>query len=181
MISPCGSSPLTRGKPRSALSMRRSDRLIPAHAGKTPPPLARPPPSTAHPRSRGENVAVWRENERQFGSSPLTRGKPADRERLPDRERLIPAHAGKTASARTEAHRRAAHPRSRGENRTSRWGSSDDRGSSPLTRGKLGYLRYLVARCRLIPAHAGKTIADLEASAAGLAHPRSRGENHDAA
>ena len=50
------------------------------------------------------------------GSSPLTRGKPG---RAGDRVRdlrLIPAHAGKTGSVRTEVHPRAAHPRSCGEN-----------------------------------------------------------------
>ena len=50
-----GSSPLTRGK-RTTTS-RRSTRwgLIPAHAGKTPSPVACVRAAWAHPRSRGEN------------------------------------------------------------------------------------------------------------------------------
>ena len=56
MIQECGSSPLTRGK--QVLHERGLDtgRLIPAHAGKTYPELAR----------------VFGNG----GSSPLTRGKP---------------------------------------------------------------------------------------------------------
>ena len=50
-----GSSPLTRGKRGSAPATRVGDRLIPAHAGKTPSRQATTPISTAHPRSRGEN------------------------------------------------------------------------------------------------------------------------------
>ena len=50
-------------------------------------------------------------------------------------------------------------------------------GSSPLTRGKLEVRGGCPSRCRLIPAHAGKTTT-LPRTPAGLrAHPRSRGEN----
>ena len=50
-------------------------------------------------------------------------------------------------------------------------------GSSPLTRGKLRRCRGRARRLRLIPAHAGKTVADLIDSKKTGAHPRSRGEN----
>ena len=70
------------------------------------------------------------------GSSPLTRGK---RRLLFDnvgKERLIPAHAGKTLVADTAQVAGTAHPRSRGENHERRFGASWRGGSSPLTRGK---------------------------------------------
>ena len=51
------------------------------------------------------------------------------------------------------------------------------RGSSPLTRGKLGVPLRTGALPGLIPAHAGKTMAPPGASAGSWAHPRSRGEN----
>ena len=50
-----GSSPLTRGKPHRRADQHRSERLIPAHAGKTQPCPCRTSRRTAHPRSRGEN------------------------------------------------------------------------------------------------------------------------------
>ena len=50
-----GSSPLTRGKPEDELVAGLSDRLIPAHAGKTSTTQNVPLLLRAHPRSRGEN------------------------------------------------------------------------------------------------------------------------------
>ena len=91
-----GSSPLTRGKQRLTYRRTGSQRLIPAHAGKTPKRL---PPSSltpAHPRSRGENGDVAVGQAHEPGSSPLTRGKPRRGDKLADAGRLIPAHAGKT-------------------------------------------------------------------------------------
>ena len=51
-----GSSPLTRGKVWGCSSCRRLLGLIPAHAGKTPPPPRPSPRRRAHPRSRRENL-----------------------------------------------------------------------------------------------------------------------------
>ena len=50
-----GSSPLTRGKLEGVRRRGRVDRLIPAHAGKTPASKASMSVTAAHPRSRGEN------------------------------------------------------------------------------------------------------------------------------
>ncbi len=73
--------------------------------------------------------------------------------------------------------RRAAHPRSRGEN-VCRCGCFDvGCGSSPLTRGKLNVRRVERRLERLIPAHAGKTQGPNGPSRDEAAHPRSRGEN----
>ena len=91
-----GSSPLTRGKPRSPASDRHRARLIPAHAGKTSPMVVIGRPSRAHPRSRGENDRVLEPHSSVSGSSPLTRGKPDVIITTPSGPRLIPAHAGKT-------------------------------------------------------------------------------------
>ena len=51
------------------------------------------------------------------------------------------------------------------------------RGSSPLTRGKLYRRREAPPQRRLIPAHAGKTPLACAAPRRSAAHPRSRGEN----
>ena len=51
-----GSSPLTRGKLEQHPPHDLHVRLIPAHAGKTTSPPKPRFPSTAHPRSRGENI-----------------------------------------------------------------------------------------------------------------------------
>ncbi len=93
-----GSSPLTRGKPGPFAAMDRTNRLIPAHAGKTSRKEHSHGTRTAHPRSRGENTRGASEAAAQIGSSPLTRGKPVEASVQGGSRRLIPAHAGKTLS-----------------------------------------------------------------------------------
>ena len=70
----------------------------------------------AHPRSRGENHGVQSRIVNQTGSSPLTRGKLVQVTGQAVGGGLIPAHAGKTRSARGTSPPDRAHPRSRGEN-----------------------------------------------------------------
>ena len=155
--SAAGSSPLTRGKLALNLSHERHCRLIPAHAGKTSDPLLHYKGHTAHPRSRGENERLMVRYRIESGSSPLTRGKRVDSLSHGKRDRLIPAHAGKTSSRRSAATSSAAHPRSRGENPWGRRFRRHHAGSSPLTRGKLLPDQERLRLSRLIPAHAGKT------------------------
>ena len=111
-----GSSPLTRGKhPATGVGAAYAG-LIPAHAGKTRIATSVWSLSTAHPRSRGENVVepVW--TNVSTGSSPLTRGKHSRGQPSAAIVRLIPAHAGKTPWTQAAP--------------------GDLLGSSPLTRGK---------------------------------------------
>ena len=131
----------------------------------------------AHPRSRGENVTLFQCIVPSLGSSPLTRGKPALPHSVPQRPRLIPAHAGKTLRSCHRARRWPAHPRSRGENKRPASDSSSRVGSSPLTRGKLPFGCRREPFSRLIPAHAGKTVPTAWKALPRPAHPRSRGEN----
>ena len=172
-----GSSPLTRGKPCVVITEASPLRLIPAHAGKTRPFTSRRLRCRAHPRSRGENYRSRSTSTTSAGSSPLTRGKPAQPCARRRAGGLIPAHAGKTVMPRTSARRSTAHPRSRGENPLHVSRRLSKSGSSPLTRGKRDLRRIERVAVGLIPAHAGKTY---EAHALAIqtgAHPRSRGEN----
>ena len=176
-----GSSPLTRGKPRPGPHRPHRQRLIPAHAGKTGPSACTHRIPGAHPRSRGENplASAWRACE--SGSSPLTRGKLPPRCQRSAQQRLIPAHAGKTFRRKAGFSDWPAHPRSRGENAWTARGRSTGSGSSPLTRGKRGQGDDDAHTWRLIPAHAGKTLAHDTVNVLPQAHPRSRGENQEAA
>ena len=114
---------------------------------------------------------------RECGSSPLTRGKLCGKDGPPARERLIPAHAGKTSACQRLPAASRAHPRSRGENCKRPSTRSSPVGSSPLTRGKLLSSFCVGDGGGLIPAHAGKTEADRCPVVQSWAHPRSRGEN----
>ena len=131
----------------------------------------------AHPRSRGENASTGRCPTSRRGSSPLTRGKRHPTAQSAFGAGLIPAHAGKTRPWHAQSRTPWAHPRSRGENRRGISVSKRGTGSSPLTRGKRYRVLCGCGRCRLIPAHAGKTHALRRQHEAGPAHPRSRGEN----
>ena len=94
-----GSSPLTRGKLIWAATAVPATGLIPAHAGKTHIPECSGNEWSAHPRSRGENFRLIVLCSHAVGSSPLTRGKPIERELREPVPGLIPAHAGKTVLA----------------------------------------------------------------------------------
>ena len=173
-----GSSPLTRGKLRCRELKFIPERLIPAHAGKTRLRACHPGASGAHPRSRGENIAVSFRLSAGAGSSPLTRGKLAPGACAPGDWGLIPAHAGKTCRVGHAGPPIRAHPRSRGENSARPPPSASGHGSSPLTRGKRVPPQRDGEAERLIPAHAGKTYCQ-DCQARFLpAHPRSRGENY---
>ena len=111
------------------------------------------------------------------GSSPLTRGKHHHTARGDQQDRLIPAHAGKTAHCDTGHDATRAHPRSRGENKFAPLNADFPLGSSPLTRGKRHSRPHALPWAGLIPAHAGKTFVWCVIFCLLGAHPRSRGEN----
>ena len=113
-----GSSPLTRGKLVATSTGTAPSGLIPAHAGKTPRRRTSSAALPAHPRSRGENIAGDYDRYREWGSSPLTRGKHRPYKPNGDVQGLIPAHAGKTQPTSNTTSAQRAHPRSRGENNT---------------------------------------------------------------
>ena len=73
--------------------------------------------------------------------------------------RLIPAHAGSTRVRTTSSTGRRAHPRSRGEHSMIRLPAQSGYGSSPLTRGARRLVFGEDSPDRLIPAHAGSTLA----------------------
>ena len=179
-VSSRGSSPLTRGKLPDVNSLGPHLGLIPAHAGKTYTSQKLGIILTAHPRSRGENLAHTTRGEYFKGSSPLTRGKLAIDEILGLDAGLIPAHAGKTPLGSARSKRPMAHPRSRGENYRVFVSGRRTAGSSPLTRGKPRWALGAAHGGGLIPAHAGKTVRAASAAPTAGAHPRSRGENHTA-
>ena len=91
-----GSSPLTRGGlPRSA-PVRWPCGLIPAYAGRTPPPIQTGGQHTAHPRLRGADSFSFPFLGAFPGSSPLTRGGLRLVDTVESRNGLIPAYAGRT-------------------------------------------------------------------------------------
>ena len=172
-----GSSPLMRGKPWAGDVLPLADGLIPAHAGKTHRLAAVRRLPRAHPRSCRENTNSRFRCFTSYGSSPLTRGKTQNLGRPGGWARLIPAHAGKTSPPASRVRSSAAHPRSRGENRTTPTMIANAVGSSPLMRGKPRGEGTPCVPEGLIPAHAGKTPGTRPRSQSASVYPRTHGEN----
>ena len=110
--------------------------FIPTRAGKmlkwVLPTICR----RVHPHSRGENLTIDTAKEIAMGSSPLARGKSAERGPELGGWGFIPTRAGKIGRVAAGIRIRPVHPHSRGENWWADGGAKVSRGSSPLARGK---------------------------------------------
>ena len=176
-IDTLGSSPLSQGTFVHVLHLIVPLRLIPAHAGNIQAAHPGTSPWSAHPRSRGEHLAVLGFPPCGYGSSPLARGTCIEQLNRVISSRLIPARAGNMCRSSSRSSGCSAHPRSRGEHTYEGTDSVGRPGSSPLARGT-----YLVDGLqnvgrRLIPARAGNICWRSHDGISRTAHPRSRGEH----
>ncbi len=113
----CGSSPQARGTAtlwRLGLDLVR---FIPAGAGNGSPPIPPWPPTTVHPRRRGERWNRISERPGTSGSSPQARGTATLRWRQLAQRRFIPAGAGNGRGYAWGWFGGPVHPRRRGERR----------------------------------------------------------------
>ena len=177
-----GSSPHTRGAPGALGAGGAITRIIPAYAGSTA--VARPASNSIadHPRIRGEHTPSGLRGFDGGGSSPHTRGAPAE---ASDEDRLggiIPAYAGSTLLPSTRFLSWPDHPRIRGEHYVSLQVQHLVLGSSPHTRGAPKCAHGPPAPERIIPAYAGSTARCATIWTVRQDHPRIRGEHpHDGA
>ena len=130
-----GSSPLARGLPRKSLRSRRRAGIIPARAGFTSPPGARPTTPRDHPRSRGVYQKLHKVRQQVDGSSPLARGLLPEVHGVQVDQGIIPARAGFTPARSSPRRSEPDHPRSRGVYFLEMRRSLAAEGSSPLARG----------------------------------------------
>jgi len=171
-----GSSPLVQGKVGKGGALAAVPRIIPAGAGKG---LwlswhQRQPPD--HPRWCGERQRKCRPRMSPIGSSPLVRGKVHPAVDPHTDPRIIPAGAGKGNITTSGVVRPADHPRWCGERLLRLPNYSDQRGSSPLVRGKAQGFKFIVDLVRIIPAGAGKGALAKELDKIPPDHPRWCGE-----
>ncbi len=131
-----GSSPHMRGKPGRAYRARDHRRIIPAHAGQTSPATSPCTARTDHPRTCGANSTSSTFAVYVIGSSPHMRGKLVSPCPTSVSQRIIPAHAGQTKTARLEEPCRSDHPRTCGANHQFIPLRYCGAGSSPHMRGK---------------------------------------------
>ena len=134
-LSSMGSSPHTRGAPPDGALVALQRGIIPAYAGSTRVFRDEEDATEDHPRIRGEH-SQHRGTAQSFGgSSPHTRGAPAQSAPAYVRARIIPAYAGSTPGRRAGRGSSRDHPRIRGEHQAVHNVSEVLRGSSPHTRG----------------------------------------------
>ena len=149
-----------RGKPVLCKENLCSDRITPAHAGKTLQMQSIAQLDSDHPRACGENLRICYFLPALVGSPPRMRGKLAEVSDLVFRSRITPAHAGKTFLSSDLHFSQADHPRACGENSTNDFPERTAPGSPPRMRGKQIMLLWNQNLQRITPAHAGKTHAN---------------------
>ena len=152
-----GSSPRMRGKPMTRCSRCSGIRIIPAHAGQTPPPTGWKRGEPDHPRACGANTRASEVCCNDDGSSPRMRGKLEATVAELSKTRIIPAHAGQTPVLSLCIISVADHPRACGANSDNSSTTTSKSGSSPRMRGKLYGRQDSLQTVRIIPAHAGQT------------------------
>ena len=105
------------------------------------------------------------------------RGTHRDKPNVCVRQRIIPAHAGNTASSGSPASRRRDHPRACGEHGNVCSFLRRTRGSSPRMRGTLFSVFWACRFVGIIPAHAGNTTVSAVVAGQARDHPRACGEH----
>ena len=172
-----GSSPHTRGAPFLP-AVRPSDvGIIPAYAGSTSLARGGFGRPADHPRIRGEHDVYDMVTARGRGSSPHTRGAPADGDVETVFPGIIPAYAGSTRGWANGPGAVQDHPRIRGEHAMTSADITIQGGSSPHTRGAHCELHHEAGLARIIPAYAGSTPAATLEPDPRQDHPRIRGEH----
>ena len=130
-----GSSPRMRGTLLSAHGRERRVRIIPAHAGNSWRRAVREAHPADHPRACGELPNEPSSHVHERGSSPRMRGTLVARHEHLAVIRIIPAHAGNSATGGACRPLAPDHPRACGELAMERLQGKLDAGSSPRMRG----------------------------------------------
>ena len=171
-----GSSPRMRGTRSGSDATIASSRIIPAHAGNSDPTERSASCSTDHPRACGELPRMRLTLSTLAGSSPRMRGTRIPRLQGLASRRIIPAHAGNSASSRRATGDQPDHPRACGELECDIWVEQAVTGSSPRMRGTRRTVRRQVGFDRIIPAHAGNSARSAVSRDRAPDHPRACGE-----
>ena len=165
-----------RGKALDRPPYVSTERITPAHAGKSATSRRSLRASGDHPRACGEKIDGDIRLVQMRGSPPRVRGKAIAPPTQQTRRRITPACAGKSKGMDARARQLQDHPRVCGEKSAAPAFSISVRGSPPRVRGKVRDADDPAPAERITPACAGKS-ADgaIETQQAGD-HPRVCGE-----
>ena len=165
-----------RGKGAQFCSHVCTDRITPAHAGKSKTLRRKKCLSRDHPRACGEKSGAASCICFHKGSPPRMRGKAAA---LPCGlvvSGITPAHAGKRSCSPDDVGDFGDHPRACGEKRCILQQLRVVKGSPPRMRGKAPLPSGAFSMGGITPAHAGKSFSARWPARAALDHPRACGE-----
>ena len=176
-----GSSPRMRGARHRVPVEALQEGIIPAYAGSTACPRSNWGRGWDHPRVCGEHLSASSGYAPQMGSSPRMRGARIGKYRDAVSTRIIPAYAGSTRQAGTEAAESRDHPRVCGEHSVRLVPCNRPPGSSPRMRGALFASCLNPCGFGIIPAYAGSTRRGARRRSPGWDHPRVCGEHSMAA
>ena len=158
---------------------RRSERSIPACAGKPVPGCVFASCYRVHPRVRGEATVPDRKGHTISGPSPRARGSRLAMVGSPGKLGSIPACAGKPTYPAISFALQRVHPRVRGEATWTDVKVWVDWGPSPRARGSQAIARPASPPDGSIPACAGKPSGTTLPCGRSRVHPRVRGEAGD--
>ncbi len=167
-----GSSPRVRGDPLPVNTGSGSEGLIPACAGRPPPPARSVAGRRAHPRVCGATRLPRPDRQHRQGSSPRVRGDRRPVSRNGFLVGLIPACAGRPLRVNHRSWPAWAHPRVCGATFAGEEDSDPGRGSSPRVRGDRLLRDLDRAQPGLIPACAGRPPHWTKRRSTTGAHPR---------
>ena len=171
-----GSPPPVRGKGFPCSPQAGQRRITPACAGKRGLDVVRTHWSQDHPRPCGEKAAESCLLSAFLGSPLPMQGKDLLRSPGGRKERITPAHAGKSCPQRTLSPRPQDHPRACGKKWKIKCANTRRKGSPPRVRGKGARRSLGVRHLRITPACAGKSRIAERVFALHKDHPRLCGE-----
>ena len=171
-----GSSPRTRGTRLEPGVEPVELRFIPAYTGNSVSRPSRTHRTPVHPRVHGELGAILLSDDLPLGSSPRTRGTPAEEALGRGVGRFIPAYTGNSSFCARTIVARAVHPRVHGELAQITTAADLLSGSSPRTRGTLHANGREYERRRFIPAYTGNSCRAWSYTTPRPVHPRVHGE-----
>ena len=157
-----GSPPHMRGKGIDASPLVLPVGITPAHAGKSGSGCRTPGWPEDHPRACGEKAPLWYTQCAKRGSPPRMRGKGPSVVYSVCKERITPAHAGKSIQPVCIAPHSGDHPRACGEKHGAPVSLRCSTGSPPRMRGKGDWVSFCNRPSRITPAHAGKRMPERE-------------------
>ena len=151
-----GSPPRMRGEVSSHRRFGKRDRITPAHAGRRKKAELKAIAERDHPRACGEKTRSNARFRLHRGSPPRMRGEGQSLADDTDKNRITPAHAGRSGGQADSFALSEDHPRACGEKFKPAATAFGLSGSPPRMRGEDGQALDQILRHGITPAHAGR-------------------------